>query len=151
MKDCGECSLCCKLLDVPNLAGSGEWCPHCKPGKGGCSIYDNRPKECLGFDCFWRAESWPDYLRPDRCKVIFEALPGVKTILISIEPSKPDAWKKKNIVDVIKKLRSKGRPLVLRTKNDTAFFIPDGWTQQDVMHDIKTVIDWKNDCTFVHN
>lgn len=145
MKPCNECALCCKLIEVPCLAKAGNWCPHCNPGSkdGCCTIHDNRPKACLGFNCFWRAESWPDWLRPDRCKVIFEALPGVKTILISVEPSMPDAWKKKEVLEVIEKLRKKGRPLVLKTKNDSKMFIPLGWNQQAVLKEIKQVMDWK--------
>lgn len=145
MKDCGGCSLCCKLLDVPGLAGPGVWCPHCKPGSpgGGCTIHDHRPEVCLGFDCFWRAESWPDHLRPDRCKVVFEALPGVVTILISVDPSRPDAWKKEEILEVIEKLRKKNRPLVLKTKNDTVFIQTKDHSKQDILKDIKKVIDWK--------
>ena len=156
MKDCGECSLCCKLLDVPGLAGPGQWCPHCKPGTpgGGCTIHDQRPEVCLGFDCFWRAESWPDWLRPDRSKVIFEALPGVVTILISVEKNRPDAWKKKEVLEVIEILRKKGRPLVLKTVNDTVFFCPEGWNEQAVFREIKQVIDWKekiNDGSLLHD
>lgn len=145
MKDCGSCSLCCKLLDVPGLAVAGQWCPHCKPGTpgGGCTIHDHRPEACLGFDCFWRAESWPDWLRPDRCRVMFEALPGVETILISVEPSRPDAWKDKKILDVIRILRNKGRPLALKTRKDTVIFPPKGWTELNVRQEIQQVIDWK--------
>ena len=156
MQSCGECALCCKLIEIPNLAGVGQWCPHCVPGKrdGCCTIYDNRPEVCRGWNCFWRAENWPDEFRPDRCKVIFEALPGVETILISVEPSRPDAWKKKKILRVIEKLYKKGRPLVLKTKNDSKMFIPKGFTKQDVLRDIKTVLDWKkkvNDSSLIHD
>lgn len=145
MKPCGECSLCCKLIDVPGLAGVGKWCPHCKPGTsiGGCQIHDNRPEVCLGFNCFWRAESWPDEFRPDKCKVIFEALPGVKTILVSIDPSRPDAWKEDGVLRAIKILQGKGRPLVLKTVNDSKMFAPEGWTQDMVLAEIKQVMDWK--------
>lgn len=155
MKPCGECSLCCKLIEVPNLAPAGEWCPHCEPGRkeGGCTIHENRPEYCKGFHCFWRAESWPDKYRPDKCHVIFEALPGVYTILISVDPIKPDAWK--NVIGVIEKLRKKGRPLVLKTINDSKMFIPDGWNQQDVLREIKQVMDlkkeWINDGSFLLN
>ncbi len=145
MKSCGECSLCCKLIDVPGLAGAGMWCSNCKPGAsgGGCQIHEQRPDFCRNYHCFWRAESWPDEFRPDRCKVIFEALPGAETILLSIDPSRPDAWKTNGVRKVIEKLRSKGRPVVLHTKNDSEMFIPKGWTQQAVLKEIKQVIDWK--------
>jgi hypothetical protein len=156
MKQCGSCGLCCKLLNVPGLAPAGEWCKHARPGslEGCCSIYDQRPQVCLGFDCFWRAESWPDWLRPDRCNVMFESLPGVETILISIDPSHPDAWKKEEILMVIEKLRKKGRPLILKTINDSGMFIPDGFTKDDVLRDIKTVLEWQrkfNGSTNIHN
>jgi hypothetical protein len=80
-------------------------------------------------------------LRPDRCKVLFEALPGIYTVMVSTDKSRPDTWKKKEVVEVILKLKSKGRPVIVRTKNDTEFFIPDGWTQQGVMREIKAVLD----------
>lgn len=147
MKDCGSCSLCCKLIEVPGLAVAGVWCPHCKPGnpQGGCTIHDNRPEFCKGYHCFWRAESWPDEFRPDRCKVIFEALPGVETILISVDPSRPDAWKRKDVMEVILKLKRKGRPLVLKTKNDSRMFVPKEWTREKVLEEIKQVMDWKRE------
>ena len=155
-KECGECSLCCKFLEIPSLQkGADTWCPHCKLGVyHACSIYKDRPDDCVNFNCFWKAESWSNWLRPDRCKVLFEALPGVVTILISVEPSQSDVWKKKKIVEVIEKLRKKGRPLVLKTKNDSEMFIPKGFTRDDVLRDIKTVLDWKeksNGSANIHN
>lgn len=116
-------------------------------------IHDHRPDVCLGFDCFWRAESWPDHLRPDRCNVIFEALPGVYTILVSVEPETPDAWKEPGVMRVIKTLQNKGRPLVLKTRNDSKMFIPEGWDQERVLAEIKKVIDWKekNGSTDIHD
>jgi hypothetical protein len=77
--------------------------------------------------------------------VLFEALPGVYTIMVSTDKSGPDAWKKKEIVKVILKLRSKGRPVIVRTKNDTEFFIPGGWTMQRVMGELKSVLDSKEE------
>jgi len=156
MKDCGACALCCKLIEVPGLAPAGVWCPFCIPGQsaGCCIIHDDRPQYCLGYDCFWRAESWPDWLRPDRCKCIFESLPGVETVVVSVEPTRPDAWKEPGVIAVIETLRKKGRPVVLKTKNDSKMFVPEGWTQQRVLRDIETVIEWKrqiNDGSNIHD
>ena len=73
--DCGECTLCCKLLDVfwmdapPNVD-----CKHCIL-KGGCKIQETKPKECLDFECaYYQAPNAPIELRPDNCKVIFEKI-----------------------------------------------------------------------------
>jgi len=145
MKDCGKCALCCKLIEVTGLAVAGEWCPNCEPGRkgGGCTVHSVRPEQCSNWHCFWRAEEWPDHLRPDRCKVIFEALPDVLTILVSVDTHRPDAWKNKEVLEVIEKLRKKGRPLVLKTKNDSKMFLPKGWSQQRVLQDIKQVMSCK--------
>jgi hypothetical protein len=143
MKDCGSCAICCKFLEIPILSKPQDtWCPHCKIGKyHSCGIYEKRPADCVNFNCFWKAEEWYDWLRPDRSKVLFEALPGVETVMVSTDQSRPDAWKKKKIVAVIEKLRKKGRPVIVRTKNDTKFALPKGWTQARVMADLKTVLD----------
>lgn len=43
-------------MEIEELAKPvGEWCPHCKPGKG-CTIYADRPKECADFMCQWLAD-----------------------------------------------------------------------------------------------
>jgi len=143
MKDCGNCSLCCKSMQIDELSKPSDvWCEHCNVGAHhACTIYNERPEECSAFHCFWRAESWPEKFRPDRCKVIFSSLPGVETIMCNTDNGRPDAWKKKEIVRVIEILKSKGRPVIVRTKNDTEFFIPQGWTQDRIMQDIKTVLD----------
>ena len=50
---CGDCTLCCKVMAIEELAKpAGQWCRHCKPGRG-CLIYDSRPAECSAFDCLW--------------------------------------------------------------------------------------------------
>src|SRR6516165_9574581 len=40
-RECGKCSLCCKLLPIRELNKPIDtWCPHCRPGHGGCTIPD---------------------------------------------------------------------------------------------------------------
>ena len=42
-RTCGDCTLCCKVMAIEELAKPvGTWCPHCKPGRG-CRIYPDRP------------------------------------------------------------------------------------------------------------
>ena len=70
----GDCSMCCKILliTVPELSKpAGEWCKHCRPGKGGCSIYKTRPDICKGFACMWLVD--PDFTedwKPTRAKIV---------------------------------------------------------------------------------
>lgn len=143
MKDCGSCAVCCKFLDIPSIEKKADtWCQYCDPGRHhACNIYERRPKECTNFHCFWQAEEWYDWLRPDRCGVLFESLPGVETIMVSTDKSDPDVWKIKRICNVIEILKRKGRPVIIRTKNDTQFAIPEGWSIEKIMADLKTVLD----------
>jgi len=71
--NCGECTLCCKLLDIKETDSKpGEYCKHCEPGVG-CKIYNERPKPCRIFECAWKQMKHAgEELRPDRCNVLFE-------------------------------------------------------------------------------
>jgi len=151
-KECDECSLCCNLLDVPDLAPGGEWCPHAAPGCGGCLIHAKRPEQCHGFDCFWKAEGWPDELRPDRCHVLFEALPTVLTILVTMDSDYPESWKDPLIISTIQKLVNKGRPVVVRDPfSRTYFYPPEGKTRAHIMADIHQVLRLHDDSAKLHN
>ena len=73
MKECGECTLCCKLLETHDIPSEiGVYCRHCK---NGCSIYDERPEECRTYQCMWsQMETVADELRPDKCGIIFDRI-----------------------------------------------------------------------------
>src|SRR5436190_7565495 len=66
-KPCGDCSLCCKILDIPELEKpGGVWCRHFAKGRG-CGVHADRPQVCRGYQCTWTwtaplDERW----RPDR-------------------------------------------------------------------------------------
>lgn len=80
IRPCGECSLCCKLLDIGAAEGfpfekpAGQWCPHCSPGKG-CQIrHTDFPDVCHSYQCAWKFPrvGLPEEMRPDKVHAIFE-------------------------------------------------------------------------------
>jgi len=77
-RQCGSCSLCCKLLPIAKSdvfdfeKAAGEWCSHCAPGLGGCTIYDTRPQGCRNYKCEWLKGNLPEALKPDTINAIFE-------------------------------------------------------------------------------
>jgi hypothetical protein len=86
MRECGDCSLCCKLLPIAKRAGqgdfdfpfdkpAGEWCKHCAPGHGGCKIWkDGLPNLCKAYQCLWKVNpNMPESFRPDKIRAIFDA------------------------------------------------------------------------------
>jgi len=96
-RNCGDCSLCCKLIRVDAFdKAPGTWCAHCAPNKGGgCRIYDSRPAECRDFHCAWLAsptlgEEW----RPNRCKLVLRVESDGHLIAVHVDPSDPTAWRR---------------------------------------------------------
>lgn len=92
-RTCGSCTLCCKLLEVHEIEKpANEWCTQCST-KAGCAIYGSRPHACIDFECLWLRGLGPDELRPDRSKVVMNASKDHKSIVLHVDPSRPDAWR----------------------------------------------------------
>lgn len=72
--ECGSCTVCCRLLYLPELNKPlGVMCDHCTGI--GCGIYEERPQVCRDFRCaYHQAETVNLALRPDHCGVLFEKL-----------------------------------------------------------------------------
>ena len=88
---CGGCTLCCRLVGVPETRKpAGTWCLDCVQGQG-CGVHVGRPQSCRNFDCFWLMdEQFPEDMRPDRCGVVvyFNDDDGV---VLFVDPDRPDA------------------------------------------------------------
>jgi hypothetical protein len=97
VRECGECSLCCKLLGVTELGkAGGKWCSHAVVPGGGCRVYEGRPHSCRAFQCGWLAsEVYPDHWKPTRCKMVigFNA-DGDHVLQIYVDPSNRNGWQK---------------------------------------------------------
>ena len=97
-RQCGDCSLCCKVLRIPELSKpTNQWCDHCRPGQG-CAIYETRPKVCREFECQWLTdlaigEEW----RPTRSKMVLRMLKlldhdGKLLLDVNVDCGFPGAW-----------------------------------------------------------
>jgi hypothetical protein len=82
-RSCGECRLCCKTLEVPELGKpDGKWCPNaCSRG---CGIHASRPASCRAFDCLWLRGMFEERHRPDRSRLVLseakDELGGLKKV-----------------------------------------------------------------------
>lgn len=65
-KECGDCTVCCSVLEIEELNKPARVDCSNLCGKG-CSIYSTRPPVCRSFKCVWKVSNWPDKFRPDRC------------------------------------------------------------------------------------
>jgi hypothetical protein len=78
MRECGDCSLCCKILAIPKGEGFpfdkpiNEWCKHCSPGNG-CRVHGTPefPKLCKGFVCTWLTNPYcAEELKPNKIHAV---------------------------------------------------------------------------------
>jgi hypothetical protein len=92
-RTCGDCTLCCKVMAIEQLAKAiSSWCPHCRPGRG-CLIYANRPAECRTFSCLWLVNDQLDrYWKPSKSKLVLTT--SEDGIEVRCDPGFPDAWRK---------------------------------------------------------
>src|SRR5262245_31688695 len=109
-RKCGSCSLCCKLLDIPEIdKPDNQWCKHCKPGHG-CTIYDMRPPVCRAFACQWLVNSslGMEWL-PTRSKMVLRNVPsaGGLVLNVSVDPGYPNAWRKSPYYEHLKHLSTR--------------------------------------------
>lgn len=74
-KTCGECTVCCNVLAIPEVSKpENSECNNC--GIGGCSIYDSRPSSCRLYRCAWLNDAdAPISLRPDSSHVLAHLMP----------------------------------------------------------------------------
>ena len=91
----GNCSLCCKLQAIPELdKPADKWCQHCRPGKGGCSIYNDRPNVCQAYMCLWLDGLLGDEWQPTSSKIVVQSDESAgRRLLFLVDHSTPDRWR----------------------------------------------------------
>ncbi len=72
-RHCGSCTLCCRLLPVPEHGKlANTKCRH--QFSRGCRIYRTRPASCVFWNCRWLAGDETGQ-RPDRAGFVVDMLP----------------------------------------------------------------------------
>jgi hypothetical protein len=100
-RQCGTCSMCCKLLIIPEIDKPGnQWCRDCTPGRG-CNIYKTRPQVCRDFQCQWlRNPQLGEEWKPNVCGMMIYVDDG-NICRVMVDPGKPDIWREPDRLKVI--------------------------------------------------
>ncbi|MDI7774080.1 hypothetical protein [Asticcacaulis sp. EMRT-3] len=103
LKVCGDCSLCCKVYDIPELEKKmGHVCHHVRP-EGGCGVWGLHPQTCQDFKCLWiRHDDMNALWRPDVCGFVLRLEPNGTTLAVDVDPDRPDAWRTQHYYDQLK-------------------------------------------------
>lgn len=102
-RQCGACTLCCKLLAIEALdKPKDSWCVHCRIGSG-CTIYTERPTPCRTFECgYLLLPTLGEHWFPARSKLILASEEGGQRLIIHVDPARPNAWRDKPYYQEIK-------------------------------------------------
>lgn len=134
MKQCGGCTLCCKIPAISVLKKpSDSWCKHCAVGAG-CTVYDQRPKVCAEFSCLWLSSDMPEEFRPDKLHFYIAGNQNDEVLKIRVDTEFPDAWKGHFIVN---ELLSKGRHLLIVVGHQLTFISAPGRPMPE-----KLMLEW---------
>ena len=94
-RSCGTCSLCCKVVGIPEMGNApGSWCRHARPGKG-CAIYATRPFLCRSAYCEWMTQPalGPEW-KPEVAKFVLYRSQDGKRLSAHVDPGFPNAWRR---------------------------------------------------------
>ena len=138
-RECGDCSLCCKLLPMPEFnKPAGTRCQHQRHGIG-CNIYPRRPTPCKLWQCRW-LNGDKTGSRPDRAHYVVDIMPDFVTVVpkdgsdpmqvpviqVWIDPAFPDAHRDKKLRRYIEE---KEMPALIRLSAHQAFLLaPPTWS-----------------------
>ena len=114
-KSCGECSLCCYILEIEELSKpAGPPCPHCRR-EGGCGVYATRASICRDFECLWLSDrKLPRPLRPDKIGTLFMEAHDVDEYRAVCAPERPLAWRQPRVFAHLVAMAKSGRTVVAK-------------------------------------
>jgi hypothetical protein len=103
-RECGTCTLCCKVAAVEEFSKpNGVWCHHCTKGRC-CSIYQARPSSCRSFYCQWMLQpSLGAEWKPERAKFALVRTDSGRRLTALVDPGFPSAWRRSPYFEALKR------------------------------------------------
>ena len=127
-KQCGDCSLCCKIMAIPELGKPKDvWCEHVIR-KRGCGIYETRPHSCRAFKCLWLQDPrLPPEWKPNKSK--FVMVEREAELLVHVDSNSPGAWRNEPYLSGLKAMAAKGQEqgalLVIIERGESTVLLAD--------------------------
>lgn len=154
-RKCGDCTLCCRLLPVRELAKRGnERCQFQRHGKG-CTIYHQPskgfPLSCAVWSCVWLSD--PDagaIKRPDHGHYVVDPMPDViivqndgepearfNVVQVWIDPAYPDAHRDAGLREylALRGARDNFAALIRFNETDSFVLFPPAMTPDGKFHE----------------
>lgn len=140
-RECGTCTLCCKLLPVRELAKkAGERCKHQR--LTGCRVYHKpgMPPACALWNCRWLVDpkvAEAGVSRPDRAGFVIDTMPDfvtlrdnetgevipIQVVQIWVDPKRPDAHRDPALRAYLARLGNENIVALIRFNERDAFTV----------------------------
>jgi len=134
-RECGKCTMCCLLTEVPELKKQVNIpCEFCS--SNGCDKYSTRPESCKNFKCRWLKENWNINLRPDKCNIMFEKLPGCSTYVALVKPQYKQALNLPQVNELIQQYIKNKIAVVAIYEKEIQIFPPKGVSAKQVLYEL---------------
>lgn len=130
-KDCGDCTVCCTIMEVPALAKAAHTrCRHVLT-TGGCGVYADRPNACRVFDCgYLQNPELGDEWRPDRAGFLMYFSDGAPRLNVVVHLEAENSWRREPYLSQLREWSRRDRgfviEVVVRTGDELALIFPEG-------------------------
>jgi hypothetical protein len=106
-RQCGECTACCSVPEVPELS-KPPWVPCTHLCGQGCGIYPTRPYTCQSYECQWLQGELGEDHRPDRLGLIVDMINDTDgKLCVRVREVEAGAWGRPGAAWQIQKLQKK--------------------------------------------
>jgi hypothetical protein len=143
-KQCDDCSLCCKIMAIPEIGkAKGVWCDHVVK-KGGCGIYATRPQSCRTFQCLWLKDPrLPEEWKPSRSKFVIAGGKEAE-IVVHVDANSPGAWRKEPYLSGLRAMahsgQSRGGLVVIVERGESTVLLPDREVKVGALYDDERLV-----------
>jgi hypothetical protein len=143
-RQCGSCTLCCKVLKIPETdSAKGQWCLHCAVGQG-CEIYEQRPQRCRDFMCGWLVwDKVPEHWHPAKSRIVVVSELGMR-LNFTVDPGAPGRWREAPWYGEIKAMAvmafAENRQVLITVGNKVIAMLPDREVELGVVGEDEIVV-----------
>jgi hypothetical protein len=135
-RSCGTCSMCCKLLKIPELEKEQDaWCRHCNGH--GCSIYETRPQVCRNYACAWLTmPNIGDEWFPKTCGMLLDLgmheENGIALLRVHVDEQATGRWREEPYHSQLRKMAAIG---LARTEKNFQTVVSDAGRKWIILPD----------------
>lgn len=144
-RQCGECTACCTIMEVSELA-KPMWANCTHQCKEGCAVYEDRPESCREWFCLWRSDGngiiVKEHERPDKIGIIANMYqPDGSDLLVVVREARPGGSKSLAAKILTRRFTERSLTMTMRFGSDKPILAGPEKSMREFMKDGKLVLE----------